>query len=456
MDYALVAFNDDPVTREMAAQAWFGGIAIQGKLPVTSSLEYYRGRGHITSPIRLKYAAPEDAGLSSDSMSKIDDLVYDALAAHAIPGCQITIAKGGRVIWNKSYGNFTYDEMHRVEENDLYDLASITKIAATTLAVMKLYEQKKLDLNKCVEDYLPELKGTAKGKLKLDELLTHEGGFKPYIPFYRETMDSAGNLNPAIYRSGREDPFTVEITPGLYMNRSYADTLWSRILASPLSAKGKYVYSDLDFYFLKSIVERVSGQPLDRYVEENFYRPLGLSTMCFNPLRMFPTDHIAPSNFDYQWRKQLIQGTVHDQGAAMLGGVAGHAGLFSNANDVAALMQMLLNGGSYAGIRYLDTATVNRFTAQYSSRSRRGLGFDKPELQADRPSPTCAGASPETYGHQGFTGTCVWVDPAYDLVYVFLSNRTFPDDSNDKLGKLGTRSRIHQAIYDAIRDAPVN
>lgn len=455
-DYVLVAFNEDPVTQEFAAQAWFGGIGIEGKLPVTASLEYYRGRGFITTPIRMKFSVPEDAGLCTDSLARIDDIVYEAMSHQAIPGCQVLVAKDGKVIWDKCYGNFTYDALHKVEANDMYDIASVTKIAATTLMVMKLYEEKKIDLDKCVEDYLPELKNTNKSKLKIYELLTHEGGLKPYIPFYRETMDSTGNLNPAIYQSENKEPFTVEVTPSIFMNKNYVDTLWARIITSPVTAKGKYVYSDLDFYFLKRIAEKVSGQSLDQYMEHHFYEPLGLSSICFNPLRFFPSEHLAPSNFDYAWRKQLIQGTVHDQGAAMLGGVAGHAGLFSNATDLAILMQMLANGGTYAGRQYLDTSTVRKFTSQYSMHSRRGLGFDKPELQADRPSPTCSSASPETFGHQGFTGTCVWVDPAYHLVYVFLSNRTFPDDNNEKLTKLSTRTRIQEAIYDAIRNAPVN
>jgi beta-glucosidase-like glycosyl hydrolase/CubicO group peptidase (beta-lactamase class C family) len=452
-DYVLESFNEDAVTQEKAAQLWFGGMAAQGQLPVTASAEFYRGRGYITTPARLKYGLPEEAGLSTASFIQMEEIIEEAIRLKATPGCQVWVAKDGKVIWNKSYGHFTYDTIHPVQNSDRYDVASITKIAATTLMVMKLYEQNKLDLNKTIGDYLPGFTDSAKSKIKIYELLTHQAGLKPYIPFYREYIDSAGVVNPMVFCDLSYEPFTVEVAPGFYMNRYYVDTLWKRIHASPLNPRGKYVYSDLDFYFLEKIAENVAGRPLDEFVKENFYDPLRLPTTTYRPLHEVTDETIVPSNFDFNWRKRVLRGSVHDQGAAMLGGLAGHAGLFSNANDLGILMQMLLNEGNYAGVKFFDSSTVKKFTAQFSSVSRRGLGFDKPEGQADKPSPTCRSASPETFGHQGFTGTCVWVDPVYHLVYVFLSNRTFPDDSNDRLNSLGVRSRIHQAIYDAILSA---
>jgi beta-N-acetylhexosaminidase len=290
----------------------------------------------------------------------------------------------------------------------------------------------------------------------LHELLTHEGGLKSYIPFYKKTLDSAGLLNSSIYSTIRKEPFTVEVTPTIFMNHHYIDSMWEEIKASPVSARSKYLYSDLDFYFLKRICEKVSGVALDDFVQKNFYSRLGLSTMSFNPLDHISTDNIVPSNYDFNWRRQIIQGTVHDQGAAMLGGVAGHAGVFSDASDLGILMQMLMNGGQYAGTKFFDSSTVRKFTSQYSGHSRRGLGFDKPEMEAGKASPCCKCVSPETFGHQGFTGTCVWVDPTFDLIYVFLSNRTFPDDTNEKLNTLSVRTKIQQVIYDAIKNAPEN
>lgn len=454
-DHILVAYHDDSMIQEMAAQVFFGGIGAQGHLPVTCSEAFFHGAGIETFPLRIKYSMPEDAGLQSEKLKAIDSIAHEAIEERAIPGCQVLIVKDSKVIWNKSYGNFTYDALDEVQNHDLYDLASVTKIAATTLMIMKLYEERKLDLDKCIEDFLPELKGTNKAKITLYDLLTHEAGLKAYIPFYREVIDTAGNLSPGVFSYLNGGLFTVQVTPRLYMNRNYIDTMWQRIIDSPLAERGKYLYSDLDFYFLKRIAEKIAGMPLDQFVHEHFYAPLGLGTMCFNPLRFFAEKEIVPSNFDYVFRKDLLQGSVHDQGTAMLGGIAGHAGLFSDANDLGILMQMLLNGGKYAGIQFFDSSTVLKFTSRYSPHSRRGLGFDKPESNPAKASPCSRSASLQSFGHQGFTGTCVWADPEYELVYVFLSNRTFPDDENNKLAELNIRTRIQQVIYDAIHSGNI-
>jgi len=450
--YVLEAYNDDPLIEKLAAQVFFGGIGAQGHLPVSASSEFFRGIGITTVAARLKYSLPEDIGISSEKFKEIDKIANEAIDERATPGCEVFVVKDGKVIWDKSYGNFTYDVFNPVMNHNLYDLASVTKIAATTLMVMKLYEENKLDLKKCLDDYLPEFKGTNKAKITLHELLTHEGGLIPYIPFYKQAFDTSGKLSPEIFSYVPGGLFTVEVPPRLYMNRNYIDTIWQRIKDSPVGERGKYLYSDLDFYFLRKIAEKVAGIPLDQFVYEKFYAPLGLSTICFNPLRFFPKEEIVPSNYDYTFRKDLLQGTVHDQGAAMMGGISGHAGLFSDASDLGTLMQMLLNNGEYAGIKFFDSATVKKFTSQYSTHSRRGLGFDKQEPNPDKGSPCCKSASIQTFGHQGFTGTCVWVDPKYNLIYVFLSNRTFPDDANEKLNNLSIRTRIQQAIYDAIME----
>lgn len=450
-DYLLEAYNEEDITQRSAAQLLFGGISCNGKLPVSASAAILAGQGIASAaPVRLNYTMPEEAGISSEKLKAVDSLVYEAIDERATPGCQVWIAKDGKVIWNKSYGHFTYDADVNVGNEDLYDLASVTKIGATTMMIMKLYEQQKIDINKTVGDYLPEFKGTDKQNIKVHQLLTHEAGFVPYIPFYKATLDTGGNLKPEIYSRMKHAEFAVEVTPDIFMNRNYIDTMWKRIMKTPLQSPGKYIYSDNDFYMLKRIAEKISGETLDQFVKKNFYEPLGLSTLCFNPLLHFPKEQIVPSNYDFTFRKELLQGSVHDQGAAMQGGVAGHAGLFSNANGIGTLMQMLLDNGSYAGKRYFDSATVARFTTRYDLTCRRGLGFDKPETEKGKASPASEGASPLAYGHQGFTGTCVWVDPEYHLVYVFLSNRTFPDDDNKRLNTLDTRIKIQQAIYDAM------
>ncbi|MBA2422982.1 MAG: serine hydrolase [Chitinophagales bacterium] len=450
-DWLVDAYNDDVVTQQVAAQVLFGGLSSKGRLPVTASGKAVAGSGvSSASPFRLSYTLPEAAGISSQKLSAIDSLVLEAIHEQATPGCQVWVAKEGKVIWKKSYGNFTYDLNHEVEDDDIYDIASITKIAATTLMVMKLYDERKIDLNKTIASYLPEFKDTDKENIKIHQLLTHEAGFVPYFPFYKATLDTTGNLKKSIYSNIKQGDYTLQVTPDIFMNRNYTDSMWYQIVNTPLLSPGKYIYSDNDFYILKKVAEKISGEPMDDFLKKHFYDQLGLSRMSFNPLKDFQVESFVPSNYDFTFRKEMLQGTVHDQGAAMLGGVAGHAGLFSNADDLGTLMQMLLNNGSYGGKKYLDSTTVARFTGRNGFGNRRGLGFDKPETEMDKASPVCEGASAATFGHQGFTGTCVWADPESQLIYVFLSNRIFPDDENKRLNTLDTRIKIHQVIYDAM------
>ena len=455
--YLLCAYNDDTITQQAAAQLLFGAIKAKGHLPVTSSNEFKFGDGFLTlNNTRLKFSIPEEVGLKSADFQKLDDIAFEAIDEHATPGCEIEIIKSGMVVYQKSFGYHTYDAIDKVQNSDLYDIASVTKIASTTLCVMKLYDEGLIDINKTVSDYLSEFKGSNKADIPLTEIMTHTGGLKAWIPFYKDTQDPDGSLNETIYNPIRTKTFSLEVTPNIFINSTYSDSMWQRIIDSPLENRGDYKYSDLDFYIMKAIVERISHVPIDQFVKTNFYGPLGLSTIGFNPLLRFPKQRIVPSNYDNVWRHELIWGTVHDQGAAMLGGVAGHAGIFSDANDLAVLMQMLLNHGSYGGIQFLDSSTVEKFTEQHSKVCRRGLGFDKPEPNPNKASPACKSASCNAYGHQGFTGTCVWADPQYDLIFVFLSNRTYPDDENGKINSLGIRNRIWQAMYDILGVEPVN
>ncbi len=450
-NWLLECYNDESITQKMAAQLLFGGIKAKGKLSVSASKTIPSGTGLLTSStIRLKYSQPEEVGVRDDLLKKIDSIVDEAILARAFPGCQVLVAKDGMVIYQKSFGFFTYDKIDSVRNDDLYDLASITKTSATTMEIMKLYDNGKIDLNKTLGDYLPETKGTNKSSIIIKELLTHTAGLKPFIPFYKQTLNDYGKLDATIYSSIHTKEFSIRVTKNIFMKPEYIDTMWQKILASPLNSRGSYVYSDLDFFFMKAVAEKINSRPIEYSINKNFYSPLGLPTMTYNPTDKFSLSRIVPSNYDNFYRRELIQGFVHDQGAAMLGGVGGHAGVFSSANDVAIQMQMLLNQGEYGGEKYFSSETVQKFTTQAGKICRRGLGFDKPEPDPDKASPCCSEASCNTYGHQGFTGTCVWTDPQYNLTFVFLSNRTYPDDENGKINLLNVRKNIQAAIYKAI------
>ncbi len=362
------------------------------------------------------------------------------------------LVKDGRIAYQKAFGSFNYDHSEPVTIQSVYDMASVTKICATTLAIMKLYEQGKINLFKKLGDYLPMVKGTDKEELLIRDVLLHQAGLVPFIPFYKETIDSTGAPLATLYRPCPSDSFPVSVTGNLYLRSDWTDTMFKRILQSPLGPAGRYLYSDNDFIFLAKIVEAVSGESLDAYVTKNFYRPLGLTSTFFKPMEHIKRESIAPTESEPVFRQQLLRGYVHDPGAAMFGGVAGHAGLFSDAYGMAVLMQLLLNGGEFNGHRYLQAKTISLFTAYQSAGSRRGLGFDKPgkdNYKRTDPYPA-ASASPAAFGHSGFTGTCVWADPACNLVYVFLSNRVTPDATNNKLVKMNVRTNILEAFYKAL------
>lgn len=360
--------------------------------------------------------------------------------------------KDGRIVYHKAFGSYDYTGKEPVTVETVYDMASVTKICATTLAVMQLYDEGKISLTKKLGDYLPFVKNTNKQNILIKDLLLHQAGLVAFIPFYKEIIDTAGTPRPDLFRSTGSDSFAIKVADGLFMRKDWTDSMFSRILQSAVGAVGKYVYSDNDFIFLSKVVEAITGTTLDKYVAKEFYRPLGLTTAGFNPTHYITTNKIAPSENEPVFRKQFLRGNVHDPGAAMFGGVAGHAGLFSNAYDMAVIMQMLLNGGVFNGKRYLQQSTIELFTGYHSAGSRRGLGFDKPEKDNyKRPEPYPAfSASGAAFGHSGFTGTCVWADPKYNLVYIFLSNRLTPDGSNNKLAKMNVRTDILEAFYQAL------
>lgn len=449
----IACYQDDDITQQAAADLFEGKIVSKGTLPV-SVCEFKFGDGIVHGGIR-----PATASITPLIMPKlnvIDSIAMDGIAKKAYPGCVVLAIHKGEIIYHKAFGSYEYKTSTPMSTESIFDLASVTKVSATTVSIMRLYEEGKIDLNKTLGDYLPVVRGTDKAKLRLDDILLHQAGLVSYIQFYRETIDPiTGNPKPGLYSDKMKPGYTVRVAEGLYLRNDYEDTLMARILKSPLGPSHKYVYSDNDFIFLGKIVEAVSGLKLDDYVQKNFYSKLGMTTTGFHPRERFPLDRIVPTEEEKNFRRQLLRGDVHDEGASLFGGVAGHAGLFSDAYDLAKLYQMLLNGGEFNGERFFKQETVDFFTAYHSDISRRGFGFDKPEKDnatREDPYPSLS-ASPRTFGHTGFTGTCVWVDPQYDMVYVFLSNRVYPARDPNKLGQLNVRPKIQEAIYKAIVSA---
>ncbi len=448
----VACYEDDDITQGLAVDLLTGKIEAKGTLPVTVSSQYAYGSGIITSEA-LPYENPESVGMNSSVLNAIDSIANDAIAQRATPGCVVLVAKDGKVVFDKSYGFTFSDKQQKVKEDMIYDLASVTKVAATTIAVMKLYEQGRLDINKTLGDYLPWVKGSNKENILINNVLLHQAGLKAWIPFSLKTVDKEGQPFPSLYRYKQDDVFNVKVAEGFFMRKDYVDTMYQAILDSKLGPENTYEYSDNDFIFLGKIVESITGQSLQDYVRDTFYIPLQMTTTRFSPRQYFPVEKIVPTAQEITFRQQLLQGDVHDPAAAMLGGVAGHAGLFSNAYDLAKLFQMLLNGGEMNGVQYLQKSTIDKFTAYNSDVSRRGLGFDKPEKDnATNPAPYPATkVSPQTFGHTGFTGTCVWADPAHNLVYIFLSNRVaYEKTEGNKLQRMKVRASIMDVIYKAM------
>jgi beta-N-acetylhexosaminidase len=443
----LISFENQEYIEDLSAQLIFGGIGARGHLPVSLN-DWLVGTGVRTAASRLKYTVPEEIGFSRTALARIDSIVAKGIKEHAYPGCQVFAAKNGNVFLNKSYGHFTYDKTRAVLNTDLYDVASVTKIVATVPAVMGFVDKHKLNLDTTLSVYLPELKGTNKEHLLLREMLAHQAGLKAWIPFWIKTTDKSGNLRKDIYRKMWSDSFPVYVAPNLFISRNYKDSIYKAINESALENPHQFLYSDLGYYYLKAIIEKDAHMLLSDYMMKNYYQPLGLTTMGYQPRLRFPSSRCAPTENDIEFRHQQLQGDVHDQGAAMLGGIGGHAGVFSNANDVGVMMQLFLNGGTYGGYRYFDSATVNEFTRAQYPNNRRGIGFDKPEPDTNKPNPACDSISLSSFGHQGFTGTQAWADPETGIVFVFLSNRVYPETKPNKLAQMGIRGQILQVLVE--------
>ena len=450
----VACYEDDEITQGVAADLLDGKFKAKGVLPVTVCANLKYGDGIIDKGGLLPQAPAAALGFDPKKFETIDSICRAAIAKEAFPGCVVLVAKDGKVAYDKSFGYLTYEKKEPVYPETIYDLASVTKICATTMAVMKLYDEGKLDLQKTLGDYLPWVRGSNKASLKILDVLLHQAGLKAFIPFYKETIsqDKAGVPLSSVYSWKADSLHCVRVAENLYLRSDWLDTIYNRILTSEVLAGKKYIYSDNDFIFMGKVVEAISGMPLDQYVKKTYYEPLQMTTTGFSPRIFFPLDRIAPTENEMIFRKQLIRGDVHDPGSAMFGGVAGHAGLFSDAYDLAVLEQLLLNGGAINGQRFLKKETIDYFTDYHSDISRRGIGFDKPEKdRANSKDPyPCKSASPLTFGHTGFTGTCVWVDPKYNLVFIFLSNRVNPTSENGKISSLSVRGNIMEAIYNAM------
>ena len=454
----VVAFHDDEVAQEAVADAMVGAIELGGKLPVTASPNIRFGLGgHTDKTEILRSTSPLRSGVKKQCLNRIDSIVYEGINAQAFPGCRVLAAKGGEIFFDKSYGHFTYEQKTPVDENTLYDVASITKMVSTTMALMHLQDQGKFDVDYNLCDYLPIEDTTDYFNMNCRDILSHYAKLQSWIPFYLGTIDN-GNLDPALYRNSSQKGFNTQVADDLYILDSYVDTIYSRIMDADLREKLEYKYSDLGYYFMKQIIENISSSPLKEYVDKNLYQQLGIQSTGYLPLERWPVERIAPTEYDLIFRKQLIQGHVHDPGAAMMGGVGGHAGIFSTAGDLGRIMQMLIDEGRYAGQQILTPETIDYYTdCHYCSEdNRRGIGFDK-STSALNEGPSSNGTSAQSFGHSGFTGTLVWADPTHDIVYVFLSNRVYPNAENKKLLNMDIRTRIQQVIYDAfeIPDRPV-
>lgn len=447
----LVAYEDNEDAMTAAAEAIFGGIRIDGVLPVTASPQFPEGSSIVRQPSgRFQFSIPEGAGMQGSILNRIDSIAQAAIKMEATPGMSILVMRGNKIVFDRGYGKTEYGKPGKKIKpyETLYDLASVTKIAATTVSTMKLVQDGKIRIDDPVSAYLSDFRGRNLTQIKVKNLLLHNAGFRSWIPFYKETFDSTGALDKNIYQTAVKDSFCVPVIDGLYMCTDFQDSMWVKIMNSNIRTDHKVRYSDLSMIVLRRVIESAAGVPFDRFVDSVFYKPMGMSNTGFNPALTMPGKLTPPTEMDNYWRNKKVQGYVHDQASAMLGGVSGHAGLFSNVYDLAKIMLMVKNGGQYADNSYFDKKTVSKFTAKQLTRSRKGLGWDKPEPSGG--GPTSGYCSAETYGHTGFTGIGVWVDPQYDLVYIFLSNRTFPSAENKKLIRKNIRPAIQDLIYESI------
>ena len=432
-----------------AVQVVFGGMGATGRL-LSTSVQAGFGAGQPTrGGLRLAYASVKEASLRADLPEQIDSLMKQALEAGAFPGAQVLVARHGVVALNRSYGVLEAGTTQPVLNSTLYDFASLTKVTAALPALMLLQDHGLFGPDYTMGALFDFLQGTDKQDLRLRDVLTHQARLKAFIPFWQGYVQKGGGLQPQFFQPDSSAAFPLPVAQNLWGSRELPGHIYRGVAASPLNAKPGYVYSDFSFMLYPYYVQRATGQPLDRFLAQELYGPLGANTLGFNPERRFPRRRIAPTEYDSVFRHALVHGTVHDENAARLVGVSGHAGLFGNANDLAKLVQLYLWQGRYGGQQLLKAATVAEYTScQFCPANRRGLGFDKPDAQ--NPSLNAASsASLRSYGHTGFTGTYFWVEPDQDLFVILLTNRVNPTRRNGKLGELGVRSALLQLAIES-------
>lgn len=450
----LVAYENNVIAQNIAAQILFGAIEAKGLFPVAQKNGTRPG---IETKLlyRLSYMPPELQQMDSETLLKIDELIEDGIQKKVFPGCQVLVARNGSVVFEKSYGNYTYESQIPITNRSVYDIASITKVAATTQAIMFLTEHGLINVDEKISKYLPELINTNKEHLIIKDILAHQAGLRPGLPYWNQLVDQHNEYKELNVSLSLDD--SEKLNPGAYSGIHLKDSLWQWTIRSPLVRRTSkfgpypYKYSDLGFYMLQVLAERMLNQPIDEFMSQNFYEPMGMSTMGYNPLCKLPLNRIVPTEIDYKYRGGLVWGNVHDPTAAMKGGVAGHAGLFSNATDLAKFGQMQLNKGIYGDMVFFSPETVELFTKTTGSNGRRSLGWDRPDNN-EKNTPASKYASPESFGHRGFTGTAIWIDPVYNLVYIFLSNRVYPTARNNKLNDLKYRQKIQDIVYQSLWD----
>ncbi|GAB4244961.1 MAG: hypothetical protein Kow0027_04990 [Saprospiraceae bacterium] len=454
-DALLYSSAGDALHQSIAAQIIYGAIGAIATMQKSPGPAGSRQESLRTAPIhRLGYLPPEAAGMNGRLLEdSIKAIVEEGIRAGAYPGAQVLVARKGLVVYHKAFGYMTYDSLQPLSTEAIYDLASVTKVSSTLPALMKLYGEGKLDLDAPLSQYFDFLNHSNKKDLTLRQIMAHYGRLKPSVVFWKKAQRKNGKWRWGTFKPRQTRRFSVRITDSLFVNPRYHRRMYKTIARLPLEDSLRYLYSDLPFVITPLLVERLTGQPLEEYLKATFYRPLGAATITYNPLRFFPKERIVPTERDTFFRRQQVHGTVHDENAAILGGVSGHAGLFASANDLAKLFQMYLNGGEYGGHRYIAEMAVREFTrCQYCEEgNRRGLGFDKPPLEYEEGSSYIArSASKASFGHSGYTGTFVWADPESELLVIFLSNRVYLDRSRRALYTRNIRPRLHQACYDAI------
>ena len=447
----VVSYQNSTIAQVVSAELIFGSIAAKGKLPVSINNSFKVNDGLSTEKLnRLGFTTPENVGMNSAILSKIDAIANKAISAKMTPGIQVLVARKGKVIYQKSFGHHTYDETIKVQDSDIYDVASLTKILATLPNVMLQYDQQKINLETTLGTMSPIFKDSNKANINFKDLLSHYAGLAAGIPFYKAAMDKGKLPSDVYFRKVAEQEFSKKLGDSLFIRNNFSDTIMKMIVKSKIATKKEYKYSDLTFMILKDYLEKTTGKTLDVLIQENFYRSLGMNNSSFNPLTKFDKNRIPPTETDTYFRRQLLQGYVNDLSAALEGGVSGHAGVFSNAMDVAKIMELYLQKGNYGNQQYFSEKTFEDFNTCYfcAVGNRRGVGFDKPQLGSE--GPTCGCASMTSFGHTGYTGTMAWADPETQIVYVFLSNRTFPIAAENRLSKANIREDIQKIIYEAI------